>query len=330
MERQLKLWCVRAQNSAYTAHFHQGGFTAIDYDIAERLPEVALKSQIADLYLKYNAELHSPLATNQHIEQIMRFVFDIEVGDYILMPSSDPDLLYFGVVLDEPYLFISEPKDSCPLRHRRAVEWHPYPVSRAGFSAAFQQTLKSSQAVFGMKHAAEFFSKTGIVASAIPKDDFPTDPGKLVLLRLMELDDSEFRLLIEELLAAIGFEECQLISAGTDRAIILTAHLSILNIFRSQLYIQLRRGKISEQVSANAILQLRATIPLHAHGVFITMGEFRKEAIAVANEQGFPRIGLITGAYLVDLLCEYWPHLPSVFHEKLGLKHGLIQMQHYP
>ena len=57
MERQLKLWCVRAQNSAYSAHFHQGGFTAIDYDIAERLPEVALKV-IAELYLKYH-EMHS-------------------------------------------------------------------------------------------------------------------------------------------------------------------------------------------------------------------------------------------------------------------------------
>jgi restriction system protein len=45
----------------------------------------------------------------------------------------------------------------------------------------------------------------------------------------------------------------------------------------------------------------------------------------VALEPGFPRIGLINGRQLVDLLIEHWDDIPSEFSERLGLKRGLVR-----
>ena len=41
---------------------------------------------------------------------------------------------------------------------------------------------------------------------------------------------------------------------------------------------------------------------------------------------GFPRIGLINGRQLVDLLVEHWGDIPPEFQERLGLKPGLVRI----
>jgi hypothetical protein len=41
-------------------------------------------------------------------------------------------------------------------------------------------------------------------------------------------------------------------------------------------------------------------------------------------EHGFPRIGLINGHQLVDLLVEHWEDIPPEFRDRLGLKPGLV------
>ena len=46
----------------------------------------------------------------------------------------------------------------------------------------------------------------------------------------------------------------------------------------------------------------------------------------VALEPGFPRIGLINGRQLVDLLVEHWSDIPQEFQERLGLKPGLVRV----
>jgi hypothetical protein len=49
-----------------------------------------------------------------------------------------------------------------------------------------------------------------------------------------------------------------------------------------------------------------------------------------ATESGFPRIGLINGSQLSDLLIEYWNDIPDDFQEMLGLKFELVAIQVKP
>ncbi len=60
-------------------------------------------------------------------------------------------------------------------------------------------------------------------------------------------------------------------------------------------------------------------------GSFITTSDYQPKAYDVASEQGFPRIGLINGSQLVDLLIEHWDFLPGELREKLGLRKGLVR-----
>ena len=46
---------------------------------------------------------------------------------------------------------------------------------------------------------------------------------------------------------------------------------------------------------------------------------------AVRPAPGYPRIRLINGRQLVDLLVEHWYDIPAEFHDRLGLKPGLVR-----
>jgi restriction system protein len=60
-------------------------------------------------------------------------------------------------------------------------------------------------------------------------------------------------------------------------------------------------------------------------GAFITTADFQDAASEVALETGFPRIGLVNGMQLVDLLVEHWNDIPEDFQIRLGLKPGLVR-----
>ena len=92
-----------------------------------------------------------------------------------------------------------------------------------------------------------------------------------------------------------------------------------------KVFVQAKRYKRGSKINANVVKQLRTSIPVGGQGSFITTADFQSSAAEVAVEAGFPRIGLINGKQLVDLLVEHWDDLPIEFRDRLGLRSGLIK-----
>ncbi|MFC7462669.1 restriction endonuclease, partial [Hydrogenophaga defluvii] len=90
-------------------------------------------------------------------------------------------------------------------------------------------------------------------------------------------------------------------------------------------FVQAKRYKRGTKISANVVRQLRQAIPFGGQGAFITTADFQSAASEVALENGFPRIGLINGRQLVDLLIEHWSEIPLEFQDRLALKPGLVR-----
>lgn len=57
----------------------------------------------------------------------------------------------------------------------------------------------------------------------------------------------------------------------------------------------------------------------------VVTAAYRESAREAATEVGFPRIGLINGRQLVDLLVQYWASIPDEFKGQLDLKLGLVR-----
>ncbi len=86
------------------------------------------------------------------------------------------------------------------------------------------------------------------------------------------------------------------------------------------------RLKLGSRVPSSTVRALRQAIPHDGQGAFITTADFDGKASDIALDPSFPRIGLINGRQLVDLLVEHRNDIPPEFQERLGLKPGLVRV----
>ncbi|OAI24522.1 MULTISPECIES: restriction endonuclease [Methylomonas] len=319
------IFCVRAEFGTYTQHFLNGKYAAIGWLPNNDLSSVATKEELYPLYKSAYPNDISNVVIGQQVGQISRFLFDIAEGDYVIVPDSNTDLLYYGIVQASPYQYVKQPSDSCPYCHRLNIDWNVKPVRRSEFTVPFQNTMRSSLTVFKVNHSTNFFSVIGrhdLVPAIEQKVE--TTYYEAVLERILSLDAREFEILITHILTALGFEGSEHTGKVADGGVDATGELNVANMAKIKLFVQAKRYQRGNKIDANTVKQLRANIPAGGQGAFITTADFQKKAFDVALEPGFPRIGLINGEQLVDILAEHWAKIPDDFQEKLNLKIGLV------
>ena len=320
----MKVWVVRADFGKHADAFRKGGYVAIDYSISEPYPIGAGKDAFIEVYKKYNPSSTSNVVIGQQVGQVMRFCEGIAPGDYVITPSVNSDVLYYGKVLDEPYRYEAESTDSAPYRHRRNVKWSEKTASRGTFSVPFQNTMHSSLTVFSVSQVPEFLTAIKADGYEPPKAAPAYNPYDSVVEQVLTLDAQEFEVLVKELLNAIGFEETKVTGKTGDGGVDVEGIFDISNLVKVEMYVQAKRYKAGKKISATDVRQLRGAIPQGGQGAFITTADYQRKAYNVATEPGFPRIGLINGRQLVDLLVEHWEDISEDFQSKLGLKIGLV------
>ena len=320
----MNVWVVRAEFGKHADNFRNGGYVALDFGIEEPYPLGEQREAFVEMFKKYNPSVTSNVVIGQQVGQITRFCENIQPGDYVITPSDNNDVLFYGKVLDQPYYFETSPSDACPYRHRRNVKWSKKTASRSTFSVPFQNTIRSSLTVFSVSQASEFLTEINADGFQPPEAAPIYDPYDSVIEQILTLDAQEFEVLVKELLHAIGFEETEVTGKTGDGGVDATGILNVSNLAKVRVYVQAKRYKAGTKINSGVVRQLRMAIPSGGQGAFITTADYQRKAYDVATEVGFPRIGLINGRQLVDLLVEHWRDIPEEFQNKLGLKIGLV------
>lgn len=318
------LYCVRAEFGTYTRQFIEGGYVAIGWLPHNDLSGITGRDELYPLYKREYPKDTSNVVIGQQVGQIARFLLEIKAGDYVITPAQDTEFIYYGIVQENAYYFANG-SDDCPYLHRKRIKWHTAPIQRSQFSVPFQNTIRSSLTVFGISHKKNFFTTIGkleLVPDSEKKVEF--DYYTSILNKILELDDQEFEILIIHILNALGFEGSEHRGKVGDGGVDATGELNVANMAKIKLFVQAKRYKLGAKINANVVKALRANIPAGGQGAFITTADYQKAAKEIAVEQGFPRIGLINGEQLVDILAEHWSDIPVEFREKLSLKIGLV------
>jgi len=323
----MNLYVVRSAYGQYITHFLSGGYAAISWLTDTDLSDIKTRDELYPLYKREHPEDTSNVVIGQQVGQIARFLLEIEAGDYLITPAADTDYLYYGVVAEGDSYFYADGSDGCPFRHRRKINWVTKPILRSQFSVPFQNSIRSSLTVFYVSHLKNFLETIG-KAELLPQNEVQIeyDYYTTVLNRILELDDREFEILITHLLTVIGFEGSEHLGKIGDGGVDATGELNISNLAKVKVFVQAKRYKLGTKISAGTVKALRQSIPFGGQGAFITTCDYQTAAKEVALESGFPRIGLINGKQLVDILVEHWANLPTEFKDKLGLKLGLVIM----
>ncbi len=202
----VELFCVRADFGRYTQHFLDGNYMGIGWVPDNNLSKIQNREELYPLYKKAHPKDISNVVIGQQVGQIARFLLEINEGDYVIVPASNTDYIYYGIVQKDAY-FYADNSDGCPFIHRKKVAWHKTPIQRSQFSVPFQNTIRSSLTVFYIKHKRNFFTSIGkpeLISEYDKKVEF--DYYTTILNKILELDDQEFEILITHILNALGFE----------------------------------------------------------------------------------------------------------------------------
>lgn len=318
------VWCVRAEFGTYTKQFVEGGYVAIGWMSSADLTSIQSRDALYPLYKQAHPKDTSNIVIGQQVGQIARFLLEIQASDYVITPAADTEWLHYGQIAPDPSYVYAAGDDGCPYRHRRRIMWAKEQLKRGNFSVPFQNTIRSSLTVFAVSQRDEFLAAIGR-PDAAPKTTAQYDPYGVVLERVLELDDKEFEILVGHLLTALGFEGSEVVGKTGDGGVDATGELNVANLAKVKVFVQAKRYKLGSKVNAGTVKQLRQAIPFGGQGAFITTADYQAAAAEVAIESGFPRIGLINGRQLVDLLIEHWGNIPPEFQERLGLKPGLVR-----
>jgi restriction system protein len=320
------VWCVRADSGQYTEHFVRGGYAGIGWSEIDRdLGNIQSRDELYSIVQAAYPDVKSPIVIGNYVGQLARFLLEIKAGDYIITPAADTEWLHYGMIAPDPSYYFASTEDGCRYRHRRHVLWEKERLKRGNFSVPFQNTIRSSLTVFAVSQRDEFLEAVGRTELISKIDKGQYDSYKVVLERLLELDAKEFEILVGALLAALGFEDPEVIGKAGDGGVDATGELNVANLAKIKVFVQAKRYKLGSKISSNTVKQLRQAIPFGGQGAFITTADFQSSATDVALEAGFPRIGLINGRQLVDLLIEHWNDISEDFHDRLGLKPGLVR-----
>jgi len=313
------VWCVRAGSGAYAKQFVQGRYVGVNFEIDPDLSGVSSRGELTELYREAHPDETSNVVIGQQVGQLARFLFDMQKDDYVLTPAAGTGSLHYGIITDEESY--ADTSDDSPYPIRRHVKWIGT-LDRSGLSVPFQNTIRSMLTVFAVSQRDEFLAAIGLVVQPTGGE---YDPYRAVLEQVLELTPKEFEILVGHLLTAVGFEGSEVTGRSGDGGVDATGVLSVAGLAQVKTYVQAKRYKVDTKIQAGVVKQLRAAIPSGAQGAFITTARFQDSASNIASEPGFPRIGLVNGHQLVDLLVEHWDDIPAEFQERLGLKKGLVR-----
>lgn len=320
------VFCVRAEFGTFAKQFVAGGYVAIGWMPNTDLSWITVRDELYPLYKAEHPADMSKIVIGQQVGQIARFLLEMKSGDYVITPAADTELLHHGQIAPDPSYVYASGDDGCPYRHRRQVKWSAETLKRSGLSVPFQNTIRSSLTVFAVSQRDEFLAAIGKKDLASAPKAPAYDPYLAVLEQVLELDDKEFEILVGHLLTALGFEGSEVTGKSGDGGVDATGELNTANLAKVKVFVQAKRYQLGAKVSASVVKQLRQAIPFGGQGAFITTAGFQNAAADVALEPGFPRIGLINGRQLVDLLVEHWNDIPQEFQERLGLTSGLVRV----
>jgi restriction system protein len=314
------------------------GFVGIGWDDIGDLTSIgsdkeALKTRIAEI--RPDAK---PGAIPVWAGVLLRFRFEMQVGDLVVYPYKPDSTLNFGRIESDYYYVPSAPMH----RNRRKVDWLKTGVPRAEFSKSARYEVGSAVTLFRVKnHDREFIdfveggagaldASSGSTAAisadqaAAQAEDEPNAErieeytrDFVIEALLRELDGPRFEHFVAHLMEAMGYRT-QVTQVSGDGGIDVVAHRDPLGLEPPIIKVQCKR--VVGSIGSPEVQKLTGSLAPGGSelGLFITLGTFSKDAVHIGRSRQDLR--LINGSEFVDLVLEHYEQLGSEWRRLLPLR----------
>lgn len=330
----MNVFVLRADYGRYTDTFKINQYIGIGW--FEEIDPLQINWDLTDkdfLKEKYREKYPNDanMRVNQNVGQIFRFVNDMNIGDIVISPYNTNDLL-IGKISSDLYI---QSDHTSPYPWRKKVEWLKDGINRHTFSNPLQNTLRSSLTCFEVKQREEILEILGFENSKSKvQKEIKFDSSsvyEIIRQKILELDATEFELLVSYLLRTLGFEPTQEIGKVGDGGIDFEGVLDVKGIASVNLQVQVKRYD-NNSIGEREIRSFRGALKQDYQGCFITLSRFQKKAIESSSKEGYKGIQLIDGNKFIELFIQQYEEIIDVIQgedndellDKLQFKKSLL------
>lgn len=252
---------------------------------------------------------------------LYKFVWEAQVGDYVIYPSKTERMVYFGVIEGE-YQYMH----GVMYPQRRKARWIKK-LPRTAFSQGALYEIGSALTFFTVKNYADEYLDTFLLRKGQDKfirieedesvaataEDIIQSTRDFILKELSrKLKGYDLEDFVADLFHAMGYRT-KLSPHGGDSGIDITAYKDELPP-RILVQVKSQDGDIRE----TTIQSLKGAMREGDYGVFVTLSDYTKNARAYLENT--PIIRGINGADLVDLILKYYDKLSEKYKKIIPLK----------
>ena len=278
-----------------------------------------------DIKKKY-AEIY-PDATSGSIAtcvgMLYRFVYEVQIGDYVVYPSKADRKINIGVIESDYY---NEPAEN-KYTQRRKVKWlKSFP--RTDFSQGALYEVGSALTFFQVKNYADEYlaaleGKKASLDTSIDEsigataDEIQEITKDFILKELSKkLKGYDFENFVANLLNAMGYRT-KVSKQGGDSGIDIVAYK---DEFPPRICVQVK--SIDSDIKEATIQSLRGAMSEGDYGVFVTLSDYTPNAKAYLEQH--PIIRGLNGSEVVDLVLRYYDDLDDKYQDMILLKRVYI------
>lgn len=288
------------------------------------LSKIAPKTRegFTDIYKEYypNDTIRS---ISQCVGQLYRFVYEVNVGDYVVFPTKYNRVVNIGEIVSEYYFDGNEEH----FVNKRNVRWIKH-IPRTNLSQGALYEIGSFLTFFRVKNYYdeimniinnkkvtinnEFDDSVGVTSEAI------IDSTKDYILKALKTNYKGYDLenVVSSLLNAMGYRT-KVSPHGGDRGKDIVAYKDELPP-RIIVQVKSQDGDIAEAT----VQSLKGAMREGDYGLFVTLSDYTKNAKKFLDNQ--PIIKALNGSELVDLILKYYDDMPEDFKDVVKLKKVFI------
>jgi restriction system protein len=314
------------------------GFVAIGWDDIGDLSAISTEKEALKEHLAQARLWAKPGAIPVWAGVLLRFRFEMQIGDLVIYPFKPDSTLNFGRITSDYYYEPSAEQH----RNRRKVEWLKTGVPRAEFSKQARYEIGSAVTLFRVKtHDQEFIdyvegAPTTMAAPAEAAASVSVDEAAaqaeeepnaerieeytrdfVIETLFKELDGPRFEHFVGDLMKAMGYR-AQVTQVRGDGGVDVVAFRDPLGLEPPIIKVQCKR--VVKSIGAPDVQNLTGALAPGGSevGLFITLGSFSKDAVHIGRTRQDLR--LVNGNEFVDLVLEHYEKLGSEWKRMLPLR----------
>ena len=320
MADEIRMWGIHTKNDSL---FLNGNVVAIGWrEMGDLSVLEPTRDAFRDKYVQvYPDAKKGSIGTG--VGMLYRFLYEIQVGDYIIFPSKADRMVNIGKVEGE-YQYIP---DADEFVQQRKVRWLKH-LPRTAFSQGALYEIGSALTLFSVKNYPDEFLRAlekGFRKAPQEKDDSVGATAediiettkdfilKEISRQLKGYDLEEF---VADLLRAMGYRTT-VSPRGGDSGIDITAYKDELPP-RILVQVKSQDGDIKEAT----IQSLKGAMREGDYGLFITLSNYTKNAKKYLDNT--PIIRGINGTELVELVLKYYDSLSEQYRKMIPLQKVFI------